>query len=71
MVRRLAQLGRIGLTKGEALTSGRRWRRIGVWRTTMINYLIAMGCLIGVDPLKLAPLYRLWTDASAVRKRER
>jgi uncharacterized protein len=62
LVRRLVRLGRIGLAKGAALTSGRRWRHIGVWRATMINYLIAVGCLIGVDPKRLAPLYRLGTD---------
>jgi rSAM/selenodomain-associated transferase 2 len=57
LVRRLGRLGRIGLAEGAAFTSGRRWRRIGVWRATMINYLIAVGCLVGVDPHRLAPLY--------------
>ncbi|MEJ2154599.1 MAG: TIGR04283 family arsenosugar biosynthesis glycosyltransferase [Desulfobacteraceae bacterium] len=69
LVRRLARLGRVGLAKGMSLTSGRRWRHIGVWRATMINYLIAIGCLIGVDPHKLAPLYRLWTHNRADRQR--
>jgi hypothetical protein len=57
LVRRLGRLGRIRLAEGAAFTSGRRWRRIGVWRATMINYLIAAGCLVGVDPHRLAPLY--------------
>ena len=65
LVRRLARLGRIGLAKGAAFTSGRRWRHIGIWRATMVNYLIAVGCLIGVDPHRLAPLYRWWTDKRA------
>ncbi len=68
LVRRLGRLGRIGLAGGAALTSGRRWRRIGVWRATMINYLIAAGCLVGVDPKRLAPLYRLWTDQRSTPK---
>lgn len=58
LVRRAACLGRIGLARANVITSGRRWRREGVWRTTLINYLIAGGCLLGVDPQRLAPLYR-------------
>ncbi len=61
LVRRLRCMGDIRLARGAALTSGRRWRHIGVWRATAINYLIAFGCLLGVDPHMLAPLYRLWT----------
>lgn len=61
LVRRLGRMGDIRLARGVALTSGRRWRQIGVWRGTVINYLIAIGCCLGVDPHKLAPLYRLWT----------
>jgi rSAM/selenodomain-associated transferase 2/rSAM/selenodomain-associated transferase 1 len=60
LVRRLARLGRIAQARGSVLTSGRRWRTIGIWRTTLINYLIAGGCLLGMDPRHLAPLYRKW-----------
>ncbi len=60
LVRRLAKLGRIALAPGTAVTSGRRWRKIGVWRVTVVNYLIAIGCIAGIDPRRLAPLYRLW-----------
>lgn len=63
LMRRLAHLGRIGLTQESAITSGRRWREIGVWRATAINYIIAGGCLAGVPPKYLAPLYRWWTKA--------
>ncbi len=61
LVRRLGRMGDIRLARGAALTSGRRWRKIGVWRGTAINYMIAIGCFLGIDPYKLAPLYRLWT----------
>jgi uncharacterized protein len=60
LVRRLARLGRIGLAPASAITSGRRWRAMGMWRATLINYLIAGGCLAGVAPKYLAPLYRWW-----------
>ncbi len=59
LVRRLARHGRIALAPVAAVTSGRRWRQIGSLRTTMINTIIACGCLAGVDPSRLAPLYRL------------
>jgi hypothetical protein len=72
LVRRLARMGRIGLAPVPVVTSGRRWRAIGVWRATLINYLIAGGCLIRVPARYLAPLYTLWTkpreDLSRGRK---
>jgi uncharacterized protein len=63
LVRHLARFGRIELAAGKAVTSGRRWRRLGVWRTTLINTLIAGGCLLGVNPKRLARLYRLGLNA--------
>jgi len=59
LVRRLARNGRIALAPVAAVTSGRRWRRRGPLRTTLINTVIAVGCLAGVAPGRLAPLYRL------------
>jgi rSAM/selenodomain-associated transferase 2/rSAM/selenodomain-associated transferase 1 len=60
LVRRLARLGRIAQARAAAVTSSRRWRALGVWRTTLINYLIAGGCLSGIDPRHLQPLYKRW-----------
>ncbi len=60
LVKRLARLGRIAQARAAAVTSARRWRTLGLWRTTLINYLIAGGCLLGIDPRHLAPLYRFW-----------
>jgi uncharacterized protein len=60
LVRRLARLGRIAQARKPVVTSGRRWRTLGVFRTTVINYLIAGGCLLGMDPSHLAPLYKKW-----------
>jgi hypothetical protein len=63
LVRRLTRMGRIGLAPAPVVTSGRRWRTIGVWRATLVNYLIAGGCLMGVPARYLAPLYSLWTPS--------
>jgi hypothetical protein len=59
LVRRMARQGRIALAPAAVVTSGRRWRQIGPLRTTLINGIIAVGCLAGIAPEHLAPLYRL------------
>ena len=58
LVRRMNRRGRIALAPVSAVTSGRRWRRLGPLRTTLVNTIIALGCLAGVSPRRLAPLYR-------------
>lgn len=60
LVRKISKIGRIALAPGFAVTSGRRWRNIGIWRATLVNYIIALGCILGIDPHQLAPLYRWW-----------
>ncbi|MBC2712835.1 MAG: TIGR04283 family arsenosugar biosynthesis glycosyltransferase [Desulfosarcina sp.] len=59
LVRKMARKGRITLAPASAVTSGRRWQYMGPMRTTIINTIIAAGCLAGVSPSRLAPLYRL------------
>lgn len=59
LTRTAARHGRIALAPAEVVTSARRWQRLGVLRTTLINTIIAAGCLAGVSPKRLAPLYRL------------
>jgi rSAM/selenodomain-associated transferase 2/rSAM/selenodomain-associated transferase 1 len=59
LVRKMTRHGRVSLAPAAAVTSGRRWRRLGPLRTTLINTTIAIGCLAGVPPERLAPLYRL------------
>ena len=59
LVRRMGRRGRIAMAPAAAVTSGRRWQRLGPMRTTMINAILAAGILAGVTPGRLAPLYRL------------
>jgi rSAM/selenodomain-associated transferase 2 len=57
-VRRLRRLGRLALLDAAVLTSGRRWQRLGVLRTTLINKLVILGYHCGVSPARLAAFYR-------------
>lgn len=55
---RLRKLGRIVTADAAAITSGRRWKRLGVVRTTLTNKVVIAGFHLGVSPHKLARLYR-------------
>ena len=57
-VRRLRRLGKLALLDAPALTSGRRWQRLGFLRATLINRAIIIGYRCGVSPARLASLYR-------------
>jgi glycosyltransferase involved in cell wall biosynthesis len=56
--RQLRRLGRIEILPAAVLTSGRRWQKLGVFKTTLINQLIVIGYFVGVSPDKLAYWYR-------------
>ncbi|MEG3438200.1 TIGR04283 family arsenosugar biosynthesis glycosyltransferase [Pannus brasiliensis CCIBt3594] len=57
-VKRLQRRGKIILVPRPVVTSGRRWRKLGVWKTTLINQLVILGYYLKVPPLTLARLYR-------------
>ncbi|MBI3669241.1 MAG: TIGR04283 family arsenosugar biosynthesis glycosyltransferase [Acidobacteria bacterium] len=57
-VRRLGRWGRIALAPSVVLTSARRWERLGVLRTTLLNQAIILAYLLGVSPARLARWYR-------------
>ncbi|MBW1887683.1 MAG: glycosyltransferase family 2 protein [Deltaproteobacteria bacterium] len=58
LVRLLSKWGRIRIVPAKVITSGRRWRKLGVLRTTLINQVIVVGCYLGISPGTLARLYR-------------
>ena len=58
LVRRLKRKGRITILPLAANTSARRWKKLGVLRTTAINQAVIIGYLLGVDSQKLAAWYR-------------
>lgn len=57
LVRRLRKMGRLALLATPALTSARRWQRLGCVRTTLMNQLILLGFFCGLSPDRLARWY--------------
>jgi rSAM/selenodomain-associated transferase 2 len=57
LVRRLERAGRTACLPGPAITSARRWQRLGLARTIASWVLIRWLYLAGVSPARLARLY--------------
>ena len=57
-IHQLKRAGRIAISPCSALTSDRRWRRLGILRTTLVNQVVVVGFCLGVDPDRLARWYR-------------
>jgi hypothetical protein len=56
--RQVAKKGRVVTLPNPIITSARRWRKLGVFRVALINFIIAVGCYLRVSPDRLAPLYK-------------
>ena len=61
-IRRARGLGRIVIAPASVLTSGRRWQRLGVWRTTLLNQFLILAYRLGVSPRRIADWYRCDCD---------
>ncbi|MBU1547768.1 MAG: TIGR04283 family arsenosugar biosynthesis glycosyltransferase, partial [Proteobacteria bacterium] len=57
LVLRLRKKGRLALLTTTALTSSRRWQRLGFVRTTVVNQMILLGFFFGISPDRLARWY--------------
>ncbi|MDH4332133.1 MAG: TIGR04283 family arsenosugar biosynthesis glycosyltransferase [Desulfobulbaceae bacterium] len=57
LVLRLRKMGRLALLTTPALTSARRWQRLGLVRTTLVNQSILLGFFCGISPARLARWY--------------
>lgn len=55
--RDLAKLGRFAVSSALIHLSARRWERLGVIRTTLMNSAVALAFLLGVAPAKLYRWY--------------
>lgn len=58
LIRRLRGQGSIRTLPQTVLTSGRRWQKFGIIRTTLINQMVILGYYAGIPLKKLALLYR-------------
>ncbi|MBD2653291.1 TIGR04283 family arsenosugar biosynthesis glycosyltransferase [Synechocystis sp. FACHB-383] len=52
------QQGKVAIAEGKVITSGRRWQKLGLVRTTAINQAVVAGYHLGVSPHTLAHWYR-------------
>ena len=57
-IRRVRRTGRIAIAPASTITSDRRWRRLGVLRTTLTNQWVILSFYLGADPHRLAQSYR-------------
>jgi hypothetical protein len=57
LVRRLERAGRTACLPGPAITSARRWQRLGLARTIASWVLIRWLFIAGAPPARLARLY--------------
>ena len=57
-IQRLQGQGKIAIAPASVITSPRRWQKLGIIKTTLINQLIILGYYLGISPLKLKNFYR-------------
>ncbi len=57
-IRKAGQFGEVITLKSQVVTSVRRWQKLGIIRTTVINQLMILGYTIGITPEKLVKFYR-------------
>lgn len=56
--RQASKRGRVVTLPVPIITSARRWRSLGIFKVTLINLVIAVGCYLGISPDRFAPLYK-------------
>ena len=57
-IKKAKRHGRIAVLNDAVITSARRWQRLGVIRTTLINQLVVLGFFLKISPERLALFYR-------------
>ena len=58
LMRRLKKRGRVKILHLNANTSARRWERLGILKTSVMNQAIIIGYFLGISPEKLSGWYR-------------
>jgi rSAM/selenodomain-associated transferase 2 len=58
LVRAASRRGKVVVAPARVVTSSRRWRRLGLWRTTLLNQAILAAWMLGLPPGRMADWYR-------------
>jgi len=58
LVQRLRTRGRVAIAPAAVLTSSRRWKKLGIWRTTLINQLTIVAYGLKLPLARIAQWYR-------------
>ena len=58
LIRRLRKRGKVSIAPVAVKTSPRRWRKLGILRTTLINQAVLLGYFLGSNPERLARWYK-------------
>ncbi len=58
LVQRLRALGKVAIAPAAVVTSGRRWQKLGILQTTLINQLVIAAYFLGVPPAAIGQWYR-------------
>lgn len=59
LMQRLKRQGaKVAIASASVLTSGRRWQKLGILRTTLLNQLIILAYRFKVSPIRIARWYR-------------
>lgn len=58
LMRRLKRRGRVAALGESVVTSARRWKRHGLWRTVLLMWTLRLAYYVGVSPQTLASWYR-------------
>ena len=57
-MQRLKREGRVVIAPLAVTTSSRRWKKLGIFKTTMINQAVLVAYFFGIDPDRLARWYK-------------
>jgi rSAM/selenodomain-associated transferase 2 len=68
LIQSLKQRGQIAIIPTPVKTHARRWQKLGILRTTVLNQIMILGYHLGISPEKLRTWYRWYNQASAPYK---
>ena len=57
-VQRLQTLGKVTIASAPVITSARRWQKVGIFKTTLINQLVILAYFLGVPLEQIARWYK-------------